>query len=340
MRLKKETAILRAQDLPYTAGFASRLHHYARFLLMPSAEKTQWLMQFARLDPFYARIVAMLEEYGHYVEHQFYGHSGAYLPDNIETAEECNTAEAVKMLHAQGVLKARFVFSSRFGGAQIAHYWLHELMHFWQDLHGLYLTPVKQKDAAPIMLDAASHVAVTCFCEAMAETEALRASWRLKEQGHTIAWLGALASLDWGQQARAYDKDMQNMPEVEAARHAFDRWYTSGQRTYYEKRAFKAYTKTLKSLGDLKPQLRYVGFVEYLNILPASERPEYLTLMGKKPISDPLYITIQHKGTARQASALEAAYGIPEGAGLADIRMGAAPFIWKWATDKITLYTD
>ncbi len=118
-------AILNSKNLPYTTSRILRLQHYARYLLMPAVEKTRWLMELARHDTFYARIITTLEAYGYQVHHQFYGHNGAYLPDNIELIENCETDEAVKDLHEQGELQARFALSSRFGGAQISHYWLH-----------------------------------------------------------------------------------------------------------------------------------------------------------------------------------------------------------------------
>jgi len=337
---------LSAKDLPYTASAASRLQHYARFALMTAEQKTHWLIELARLDPFYARVVKILEDYGYHIQHRFYGHSGAYLPENIEIIEECETELAVQALHAQGDLKAKFAFSFRFGGAQIAHYWLHELMHFWQDLHGLFLTPLQQKGAIPVMLDAPSHVAVTCFCEAMAETEALRASWRLKEKGFPVAWQGALSSQDWGQHARFYAKNMQQMSEVEAARHSFDRWYESGKRSYYEKRALKAYQKTLNGLSVMNPEkvkirLRQVNLDELLKTLPEAESPEYLNLPGYKSLDDAqLYTTAHHKRTAKQAHALHAQYGTPKNPNFQDIRTGAAPYIWKWSTDEITTHVD
>ncbi len=338
-------AILNSKNLPYTTSRILRLQHYARYLLMPAVEKTHWLIELARHDTFYAGIISTLETYGYQVHHQFYGHNGAYLPDNIELIENCETEEAVKELHEQGELQARFALSSRYGGAQISHYWLHELIHFWQDLHGLFLTPLRQKDTAPVWMDASSHIAVTCFNEAMAETEALRASWRLKEKGYTIAWQGALSSLDWGKHARYYAQNLQRMPELEAARHSFDRWYESKQRPYYEKRALKAYQKTLDEFSvnnpaKAKSQMKRITPAELLKIMPKAERPEYLTLSSHASLNSKQYTSIHHKDTAKQVHALEEHLGAPQDQYFSEMRTGAATYIWKWSTDEITAHTD
>jgi hypothetical protein len=183
-------------------------------------------------------------------------------------------------------MRAEFRFSSRFGPAQNAFSWLHELMHFWQDLHGLFFTPLlQQRSATPVMLDAQSHVAVVCFCEAMAHTEALRAAWRLKLSGHPLAWQGACGSLDWRLHARVYARDVQRLSEVEAARAAFDRWYTAPQRSYYERRALAAYKEMLAAYAPLPAatQLRHARISEVLAMLPESSRPPYLTINGAPP---------------------------------------------------------
>jgi len=332
---------LNTQNLPYQSSPKSALAHYARYITLPATEKTHWLITLARHDPFYAQIITDLEAYGYQIHHPFYGQNGAYLPETIELIEECNIAQAVQTLHKQGEIKASFSLSSRYGGAQIAHYWLHELTHFWQDLHGLFLTPLHQKNTIPVMLDAPSHITVTCFCEAMAETEALRASWRLKEQGHTIAWQGARASLDWGKHARAYEKDMQTMPEPKAAKRAFDRWHQSNQRPYYEKRALKTYKKTLSELplktpDQLTPQLRHINLEDLIKLLPKPQRPNYLT----PPLNTPLYTTIHHKNTAKKVQALEQQYSPCQNPNIQDIKTSSTLYIWKQKTNKITIYDD
>ena len=292
------------EKLSYTN---SGLKHYLQYLSMPASQKTSWLLDLAREDAYCSKIIAEMISYGYGIEHKLFGHSGSYIPINIEMAGDCKIEDEVRLMHDRGEMQARFSFSSRYGGAQIAHYFLHELIHFWQDLHGLYLTPLIQKDATPVMLDASSYIAVICFCEAMAETDAIRASWRLKEAGYPIAWQGALASIDWRKHARYYEKDLHVLSEIEAARRSFDRWYESSQRSYYEKRALSSYKKTLNKLSanssdEVKEKLRHVDLEELIKILPKSERPDYLDLAEYKSLNDELYTKISHNNTLKASS--------------------------------------
>ena len=300
--------MMRAENLPYSVHGSSRLKYYLQYMLMPGAEKTKWLLGFARKDTFFGGIVDELEAGGYDIRHRFYGHSGAYIPHSIKLRKEGDPTEALKALKAAGKLKARFAFSSRYGGAQLAHYFLHELMHFWQDQRGLYLNSMQVESKIPIMLDAESRVRVTCFLEAMAEVEAIRASWRLKEAGYNAAWLGALSSFDWGKLARGYAADIITMSEPEAARRAFDGWYQGPHRAYYEKRGLLAYERLLKcqmtqEMAAIKPYLRRVYLDDVLALLPESVCPIYLATDKARPLSDTFYSTILHKNTAQKAFA-------------------------------------
>lgn len=321
-------------NLSYSRSRWCSLVHYMQYLSLTASEKTRWLCTLAKQDPFYATIVTTLQAYGCHVQHRFYGRNGVYLPMTIQMTEACTLEDAVKKQHVQGNILAEFSFSSRYGGAQISHYWLHELTHFWQDLHGVFLTPLIQKDTLPVMLDAPSHIAVTCLCEAMAETEALRGSWRLKEHGYPIAWQGALASLDWGAHARAYAKDMQILSETEAARNAFDRWYASRQRVYYEKRALRAYMTRINDLhlddaAAMSGQFRRVDFDQLIRMLPQPEAIHYLTSPDGMSLNDALYWTIRCADTRQAVRALEVQFGQCGNTNFRDIRSGAAPYIWK-----------
>ena len=305
--------MMRAENLPYSVHGSSRLKYYLQYVLTPGAEKTKWLLGLARKDTFFGGIVDELEACGYDIKHRFYGHSGAYIPHTIKLRKEGNPTEALKALKAAGKLKARFAFSSRYGGAQQAHYFLHELMHFWQDQRGLYLNSMQVEGKIPTMLDAEGRVRVTCFLEAMAEVEAIRASWRLKEAGCDAAWLGALSSLDWGKSARGYAADIITMSEPEAARLAFDGWYKGRHRTYYEKRGLMAYERMLKSLPtqdatEIKPYLRNAKLDDLLAMLPKEEQPAYLAIDGAKPLTDGLYSSIHHNNTAKTATS----YGISD----------------------------
>ena len=117
----------------------------------------------------------------------------------------------------------------------------------------------------------------------MAEVEAIRASWRLKEAGYSAAWQGALSSLDWGKLARAYAVDIGTMSEPEAARRVFDLWYQGPHRAYYEKRGLLVYQRQIKSLPtqdivEIKSYLQYVNLDSLLAMLPEEGLLQYLKL--------------------------------------------------------------
>ena len=264
-----------ALNLPYSRAGWRSLPHYLCYLLAPAASKTNWLMQLAEKDPFFASIIRMLKVQGHRIAHPYFGPSGAYQPTTLVLREQITLDDALTTLKQHGEAAAAFQFSARHGGAQTAHYFLHELVHFWQDAHGLLLSPLEREGEPPTMLDARSHVLLTCICEAMAETEALRASWRLKKAGYPIAWQGALASLDWGEHARAYAEDMHHMPEDAAVTRAFARWHASPQRADYEKRALKEYQDMTRQLPA--PTLATLTMQPWLGLVPDAERFPYLT---------------------------------------------------------------
>ena len=325
-----------ALNLPYNSAGWHCLPHYLRYLVAPAAAKTNWLMQLAEKDQFFSPIVTMLKEHGHYISHPYFGRSGAYQPATLVLTEHTNLQDAIATLQDKEVHSAEFQFSARHGGAQTAHYFLHELVHFWQDIHGLFLTPLEAEGHIPTMLDATSHILVTCICEAMAETEALRASWRLKEAGYPIAWQGAGRSMDWQKHARAYAQDMGEMTEAEAALRAFLRWHDGHQRHYYEARALTAYQDMLHHLpqhqpAELTPKFRHIHWQTWLQMMPAGAAPNYLST---STLSNAQTSTIQCPNTAKAANAL----GVSENSTITDITIGSAAYLWhtKRLTKELT----
>ena len=315
-------------------NLSGRLKRYSHYIAMPPDEKTRRLLELARQDHFYAKIINTLENYGYQVTHPLFGQNGAYFPASIQISNNIKWEDAAQ--HRPSI-PAKFTFSARYGPAQIAHYWLHELTHFWQDIRGLFLTPLVVESKSPIMLDAPSHIAVTCLCEALAETEALRASWRLKQAGWPLAWAGALSSFDWRTQAQAYEKDIRSMPELVAARRCFDRWYQSSQRLYYERRAFRTYRTFLNDLGVktiTAENLRSVDLMELIKTLPESERPQYLvdspnSNTNSLALNDRNYCAVQDKRTSKQVYAHQSRYGLCANSNFTDIQNGSAPYLWS-----------
>lgn len=88
------------------------------------------------------------------------------------------------------------------------HQIIHELWHFWQDRHGiLFSPPIIQGETLPI-LDEESEINLLLTCEAMAQIETIRASYRLREKNIHSPWNGGLAIKEWRPLLEIYDTEM------------------------------------------------------------------------------------------------------------------------------------
>lgn len=271
-------------------------------ILKSKTERTEWLLDRASQDPFFASIADDLQKFGFEIHYPLFGGGGDYRPLAVETNIPVNDEflEAFRDQIAGGEFKARLSLSTRFGKNHMVHTFLHELTHFYQDLYGLFLTPLEH--GTIIQPDLRSHIEITLLCEAMATTEAIRASLRLKDQGHSEAWNGAFWSLNWHGLAKAYTKAISlGTKEEEAAEACFNAWYESGQRKYYEKRAFETYK-------NHNQDYRAVNLAELVTLLPEEARPAYL----KNP---------QNK--------LEIEYKSTDNRNWQDITIGSPPYIWR-----------
>ena len=188
---------------------------YFSYITLPNHKKSQKLFDFAKKDIFYATIIAMLENRDFTIQHNYWGRPGSYIPQSSSKAP------------------AKFRFSYRHGYSIVAHTFLHELIHFKQDM----------ESRLPRLINAQSeesYIQNVLACEAEAEIEALAASWRLKNAGHPQAWRGALLSFDWRRLAKLYQKDMESgLDEKRAMENAHRRWQTLPQKSYYQSHAQK-----------------------------------------------------------------------------------------------------
>ncbi len=218
----------------------------------------------AQLSP----ILNAAEHYGLQLATPYCGSMGEYQPFviELERAGDFNTATEHIAQHPPG---AHIVLSSRFGFASNLHHFIHELFHMWHDMHGLMLQPLFIQGEPPILLDAHSHITNVLFCEALAETEAIRASWRLKHAGKPQAWRGAMRSRDWGYLAKQFAHDINaGMDEIQASSRCFERWYEGGHRRFYEKRALKQYQQLVKNHTILPGNLRALDLEQHKQAVP------------------------------------------------------------------------
>lgn len=294
--------------------YVLKLHEigaYFRWIASSDRQRADWFFHIAGQDPFFRDIAADLAAFGVSFAFPFRGDCGHYTPYTIATAGTApedmadGISRQIETCRSAGKPLCEFRFSRRFGKRMNTHYWLHELMHFWQDMHGLLCTPWLTDTMRPVILDARSHIRALLLCEAMAETEAIRASWRLKQAGFPEAWDGARLSFDWRALAAAYAAELaRGRPEPEAARTVFDLWYASGQRDYYEKRGLRACQIQRKRLPEA-PLHRMATLPEMLALLPPDRRPDYLFLPDYTDIAADGYAAIRHPRTRRRLERLE-----------------------------------
>lgn len=303
-------------------GFLSKIQRHSFSYLFDEASK----------DAFFAPVVDDLVRYGYDIRRSFKDGLGAYAPYALEI-EQLQTAERYeqflsefKRKHDAGDVVARLRFFFWNGRAVNAHIFLHELMHFYQDMFGLYFSPLKEEGVFPVKLDARSTIMLILFNEAWAETQALRSSWALKEQGFDLCWEGALRSCDWKDLAQSYADDLiSGMSEQEAAARLFLRWYEGDHREAYEKHAlFVFYKNEERFRADLQDK-DYLSFYRCLHLsallsrLPEDETHQFLQFID---INDThiFYPQIDLNDFVRS-----------DNTDINDIRIGAPPYLFRQA---------
>jgi hypothetical protein len=286
--------------------------HFIGYLVSSDQEKTRWLLHYARRDPFFAAIVAELVRFGFDLKHPLKEGSGVYVPSVMSVNTDHFKTEFLEDIKA-GKMKAKLRISSRHGAGAAAHHFLHELVHFWQDMHGLFVYPLQIANETSVQLDLVSQVAVHKLCEAMAATEAIRGSYRLKTKGYPQAWRGAMGSINWRGMAKIYEKAIvAGEPEYEAARLIFHVWYAGSQAQYYEAQVVSHYQPASPEY------LRRVVLSRLIGSMPQEFRPNYL-LSGMN-IDDEKYMLLQGEHGQEEAYGRET---------FEDMIIGTPPYLWR-----------
>lgn len=293
-------------------------------------------------DTYFEPIIHDLIDYGHDISFSVFGGAGAYQPFALST-EELDTPEKQQQfsrgfwaMSESGQFRAKMKFSLWLGQGGNLHSFLHELMHFHQDMNGLYLSPLKEQGVLPMMLSLRSSIAAVLFCEAWAQTEAIRTCWSLREKGDARGWKGAINSPDWKNLARSYDKDMQGgADEKVAATALFERWYRGEHRVFYERHAADCYEMDLaRFTGDVQglsdkntaQNLRELELPMLLARLPKDGLPSYL---GHVDWENDLYNQPQDSAALDKVKEFEGKYGVPENTDIQQIKCGSPPYLWK-----------
>ncbi len=225
---------------------------------LSSRKKRDALLACAMEDSFFAPIAHDLIDYGYEITFSFSGGAGAYQPFALAT-EVLDMPEKQQMFSKgferqveAGVFKAIIRLSVCHGYGGHCHSFFHELMHFYQDMLGLYLLPLKERGVMPVMADLRTSITALLFCEAWAEVEALRTCWAFGYKGaDKRPWEAAVRSRGRGALARYYGQCLdEGADEAVAAARAFERWYQGAHRLFYERHAARIYESEMLRLMD------------------------------------------------------------------------------------------
>lgn len=283
-----------------------------------------------------------LIDFGCDIKFSFSKGTGAYTPFALSTEKLDTSEKQMQFSHGfwsmaeAGQMKAQMVFSLRLGRAGNCHSFLHEVMHFYQDMYGLYLIPIKETGVFPICLDLKSTIIGLLFCEAWAETEAIRTCWSLKNKGNDTGWRGAITSHDWKALAVAYDKDLQDgIDEAKAAANTMERWYKGSHRLFYEKHAARIYDLNISrftvDIPDF-PDPQYSANFRALEVdqlfqrLPQDMLPKYLPYLDW---TSDLFAQPRSLDVKAKIEEFEQLYGSVDDSDIQDIKCGSPVYLWK-----------
>ncbi|MEM6602584.1 MAG: hypothetical protein AAF621_00905 [Pseudomonadota bacterium] len=224
--------------------------HIKYFFSSPET-RTQMLLYYATHDQMMSTLVKKLENFGYRINFSWRLAHGQYDPIVLSLKNTKGVVGNLKDFFANNAPKANITLSRRAGLASNLHHFLHELVHFAQDIEGQLNFPMIVKDQPVSLLREQDFIDLYLFNEAHAATEAIRASHRLMIR-HNIpeAWWGCYLSRDWHDLSSRYHNDLGNrLNEMHAARRCFEGWYKLPLRKIYQKKAQMvfSYFKSLSS---------------------------------------------------------------------------------------------
>lgn len=299
------------------------------------------ILKYAAQDKYFDSIIDQICDYGFMIRFPFFERHGVYQPFALST-EKLDTPEKAQQfsngflaMAEQGAFRAE-IRLPRFSPSSVKfHLFLHEVMHFYQDMLGLYFIPLKEQGKAPVMPDVHSFVRLFLFCEAWAEIEAIRTSWALREKGDARGWDGALKSADWKDLAVFYDSRLnEGESEAKVAADTFRKWYSGYHRDVYEMQALKIYQhnceRFLSDVENTENVSEFLRIVDIPNVIetfiPKDMMPRYFSQIDwhhdvfekcKNPIAMSECLTIEQR------------MGRASNDVLTDIKCGSPPYIWK-----------
>ncbi len=295
-----------------------------RDFFVSSHVKVQRLFDYAVCDRFYAPIIHDLVNYGHGIQFSALGGQGAYSPQGLRT-ERLDDRRKIKQFYnglakvfSQSDVRVKMRFSLWAGFDDVSHRFLHEVMHFYQDMNGLYFTPIEEEGVFPVIMDAKSHVSCILFNEAWAQIEAIRSSYALKMKGFDIGWRGACKHPNFAYIARGYEARLEaGEIESQVAAHIFKAWFNGKHRMAYERQALKIYNMNLQRYTEQAPfNSDYLRALNLSEMLSGVEQP---TFWSSLDFNDDTYTPRLDLTHYEQAKSFE----------IGDIKRGSLVYLWN-----------
>jgi hypothetical protein len=245
------------------------------FLCGPDSKRDALIFENLANNKFSAQLLQNLKSYGFQIQYPLFATRGEYHV-RVLKLENAKTKISKNVIEQNRTL---FKLPLRLGRFLNTHYFLHELIHFYQDMTGMFLTSIDYHNDFSIMIDPRSAVRITLFCEAMAQTEAIMISWALKEKRSPAAWNGARKSTSWRKLALMYQNTiLSGHTESEAAQVIFKAWYTTPQRNIYEWQAIKRYAFNLDNKLQSFPDKKTDEVAQYFRSAHVSRLIDHLRI--------------------------------------------------------------
>lgn len=312
------------------------------YAILPQSFKRRKVLNFSLQDEYFADVVHAFQDFGLKIKFSVFAGAGAYQPYALST-ERLNTAIKQQQFangfwkaSENGEMRAHITLSSIHGGGRAAHDFIHEAMHLYQDMYGLFFVPLKERETLPHMLDAKSDVLAILFCEAWAQTQTIRFCYQMKMKGYKAGWKGALSHPDFGYMARSYADDLsKNIPEQEAAARCFLSWYDGEHRGFYERHALNIHELNFERLTgdilklktkDVQKNLRVLDVAELPTRVPENVMTDFFEMVDWR---DERLSHIQTSDVQTRIDALNEKFGKANNNDISDIKCGAPIYIWN-----------
>ncbi len=312
------------------------------YAMLPQSIKRRKLLKFCMQDEFFADVIHAFRDFGLNIRFSAFAGAGAYQPFALSTerldtsVKQQQFANGFWNASAKGEMRAEIVLSSLYGGGRAAHDCIHEAMHLYQDMYGLYFVPLKERGVSPCMLDANSDIVAIKFCEAWAQTQTIRFCYKAKENGFGAGWKGALSHPDFGYMARFYEYDLaQGTDERGAAARCFLSWYEGAHRELYERHAlnihemnFERLTNDINGLSpkDVQNNLRTLDVSALPSRLPENSITDFFACVDW---TDERLKSVVTEDVQTRIDALNKKYGKADNNEISDIKCGAPIYIWN-----------